>query len=94
MATASSFATPVTPYLGVHEDGLVPAADTLLITEVHDRRAASHALHPEILQPRDVVGNIHRRHDHLGGERFVVGIAGPVEVGLAHDRSVTGCSGI
>jgi hypothetical protein len=55
------------------------ARSGLFITEVHDRRAASQTLHPEILQPRTLGGDVCRRHDHLGGERFVVGVTGPVE---------------
>ena len=33
------------------------------------------------LDARDVGSDISRRHDHLRGERLVVGIAGAVEVG-------------
>ena len=61
---------------------------------MHDRRAAPHALYPEIY-PREVVGGDgRRRHDHFGGERFVVAVASPIEVGLKqrHNGSVFPCS--
>jgi len=66
----------------------------MLVREMHDRRATPHALYPEI-RPREVLGGDgRRRHDHLGGERFLDAVAGPIEVGLEHNRCVAGHSGL
>jgi len=49
-------------------------------------------LHPEI-HAREVGRNVVAGHDHLGSERLVVAVAGPIEVGLEYDGRVArdGC---
>src|SRR6266550_3908790 len=53
--------------------------------EVHDRRSATDALDPDVLEPLDVAGDVTRRDDHLRAERLVVGVARAVEVRLEDD---------
>src|SRR5439155_9973091 len=52
------------------------------LTEVHDPGAAPHSLNPHI-RPREIIGgDLRFGDDHLSRERFVIGVAGAVEVGL------------
>jgi len=47
-----------------------------------DRFAAPDALHPQIHAREVVRGDVVFRHDHLGGKRFVIPVAGPIKVSL------------
>src|SRR5262249_55874453 len=50
---------------------------------------AAHSFHPEI-HPWKVGRNVMTRNDHLGGERFVIAVAGPIEVASEDDGGVSG----
>jgi len=50
---------------------------------------AAHALHPEV-HTWEVLGDVAARHDHLGGKRLVIAVAGTIEVALEYDGRVVG----
>jgi len=68
----------------------IPSVFATSVAEIDGLRdAAAHSLHPEI-HAWEVGRNIVARHNHLGGKRLVVAVAGPIEVGLEYDRCVAG----
>src|SRR5262249_9968383 len=70
----------------------IPSTETSLCSgaEVRGRRRATHALHPDVLNARDVRGEVVRRDEHVGRERGVLPVACSEEVGSESDSFSAG----